>query len=61
MQFHSVLLFAAQKKKSKGKQPAVTIDKSYLACQHHVAMVTGVGMVQNDQFDDLLGKLFATE
>ena len=61
MQFHSVLLFAAQKKKSKGKQATVTIDKSYLACQHHVAMVTGVGMVQNDQFDDLLGKLFATK
>ena len=49
------LYFLAQKKKSKGKQPNLTIDKSYLACQHHIAMVTGIGMVQNDKFEELLG------
>lgn len=45
----------ASKKKNKGKPPVLTVDKSYLACQHHIAMVTGIGMIQNKDFDELLG------
>ena len=48
-------IISASKKKSKGKPPILTVDKSYLACQHHIAMVTGIGMIQNEDFDELLG------
>ena len=48
-------VYTVQKKKSKGKAPSLTVDKSYLACQHHIAMVTGLGMVQTDKFGDILG------
>lgn len=42
------------KKKGKGKQSSLVVDKSYLACQHHVAMVTGMAFVQSDNFEILL-------
>lgn len=46
------------KKKGKGRQHSVTIDKSYLACQHHVAMVAGMACLQTDNFQALLGMMF---
>ncbi|XP_060602078.1 eEF1A lysine and N-terminal methyltransferase-like [Ruditapes philippinarum] len=44
----------SQKKKNKGKQLSNVVDKSYLACQHHVAMVAGLACVQCDDFSSLL-------
>lgn len=41
-------LISASKKKGKGKKKGkLTIDCGYLACQHHVSMVAGLGFVPN--------------
>ncbi|WAR30760.1 EFNMT-like protein [Mya arenaria] len=42
------------KKKGKGRQSSIVVDKSYLACQHHVAMVAGMSCVQSGRLTDLL-------
>lgn len=45
----------SQKKKGKGRQVTYVVDKSYLACQHHVGLVAGLGCVQCADFSTLLG------
>jgi len=45
------------KKKGKGRQSSVVVDQSYLACQHHVAMVAGMACVHTDDITWLLGRV----
>lgn len=52
IQSEARLKTVSSKKKGKGKK--TVIDKSYLACQHHVSMVTGLSMIQHSDFKTLL-------
>ena len=43
-----IIFSASSKKKGKRKEKdKLTIDHGYLACQHHVSMVAGLGFVPN--------------
>ncbi|KAL4223238.1 Methyltransferase-like protein 13 [Mactra antiquata] len=55
VQSETRLISGSKKKKGKGKQLYVTVDKSYLACQHHISMVAGLAWVQSEQFSTLIG------
>lgn len=54
VQSEAKLKTVSSKKKGKGRQSTQVIDKSYLACQHHVAMVAGLACVQCDDFPSVL-------
>ncbi|KAK3593719.1 hypothetical protein CHS0354_013617 [Potamilus streckersoni] len=57
VQSEALLVKKAQNKK-KGKSTssgALRVDKSYLSCSHHSAMVTGLAMVESDDFKKLIG------